>query len=220
MTNPLPLAEPTGIAGPAGALEAVVEDPAPGSVPRAFLVVCHPHPLHGGTMTNKVVTTLARTAHAQGVPSLRFNFRGVGGSEGAFDEGRGEIQDALAVVAFGRQRWPDASLWLAGFSFGGVVALRASTTRGVGTVEKLVTVAPALGRNFGSVRDISIPSCPWMVVQGDADEVIDGNLVIDWAGQLDPAPRLEVLPGVGHFFHGHLPALQAVVADFLGDSRG
>jgi len=220
MTNPLPLAEPTGIAGPAGALEAVVEDPAPGSVPRAFLVVCHPHPLHGGTMTNKVVTTLARTAHAQGVPSLRFNFRGVGGSEGAFDEGRGEIQDALAVVAFGRQRWPDASLWLAGFSFGGVVALRASTTRGVGTVEKLVTIAPALGRNFGSVRDISIPSCPWMVVQGDADEVIDGNLVIDWAGQLDPAPRLEVLPGVGHFFHGHLPALQAVVADFLGDSRG
>jgi uncharacterized protein len=220
MTNPLPLAEPTGIAGPAGALEAVVEDPAPGSVPRAFLVVCHPHPLHGGTMTNKVVTTLARTAHAQGVPSLRFNFRGVGGSEGAFDEGRGEIQDALAVVAFGRQRWPDASLWLAGFSFGGVVALRASTTRGVGTVEKLVTIAPALGRNFGSVRDISIPGCPWMVVQGDADEVIDGNLVIDWAGQLDPAPRLEVLPGVGHFFHGHLPALQAVVADFLGDSRG
>jgi uncharacterized protein len=217
MSSPLPRAEPVVIAGPAGALEAVVEDPAPGSVPRAFLVVCHPHPLHGGTMGNKVVTTLARAAHAQGIPSLRFNFRGVGASEGAFDEGRGEIQDALAVVAFGRQRWPDASLWLAGFSFGGVVALRASTTRGVGTVEKLVTVAPALGRNFGSVRDISIPGCPWMVVQGDADEVIDGNLVIDWAGQLDPAPRLEVLPGVGHFFHGHLPALQAVVLDFLGD---
>jgi len=219
MSSPLPRAEPVVIAGPAGALEAVVEDPAPGSAPRAFLVVCHPHPLHGGTMGNKVVTTLARTAHAQGIPSLRFNFRGVGASEGAFDEGRGEIQDALAAVAFGRQRWPDASLWLAGFSFGGVVALRASTTRGVGTVEKLVTVAPALGRNFGSVRDISIPGCPWMVVQGDADEVIDGALVIDWAGQLDPAPRLEVLPGVGHFFHGHLPALQAVVADFLGDPQ-
>jgi len=84
-----------------------------------------------------------------GVPSLRFNFRGVGASEGAFDEGRGETLDAIAAVAFGRQCWPDASLWLAGFSFGGVVALRASTTRGVGVVRKLVTVAPALGRNFG-----------------------------------------------------------------------
>ncbi len=220
MTSPLPRVEPVEIAGPAGLLEAVVEDPSPGTAPPAFLVVCHPHPLHGGTMSNKVVTTLARTAHAQGVPSLRFNFRGVGASEGAFDEGRGETQDALAVVAFGRQRWPDAALWLAGFSFGGVVALRASTTRGVGTVGKLVTVAPALGRNFGSVREISIPGCPWLVVQGDADEVIDGALVIDWAGQLDPAPRLEVLPGVGHFFHGHLPALQGVVAGFLGDARG
>jgi len=219
MSTPLPRVEPVVIAGPAGALEAVVEDPAPGFAPRAFLVVCHPHPLHGGTMGNKVVTTLARTAHALGIPSLRFNFRGVGASEGAFDEGRGEIQDALAVVAFGRQRWPDASLWLAGFSFGGVVALRASTTRGVGAVEKLVTIAPALGKNFGSVRDISIPSCPWMVVQGDADEVIDGALVIDWAAQLDPAPRLEVLSGVGHFFHGHLPALQAVVGSFLGDPQ-
>lgn len=220
MTGRLPRVEPVQIAGPAGLLEAVVEDPSPGTAPTAFLVVCHPHPLHGGSMSNKVVTTLARTAHAQGVPTLRFNFRGVGASEGVFDEGRGEVQDALATVAFGRQRWPDASLWLAGFSFGGVVALRASTTRGVGSVERLVTVAPALGRNFGSVRDISIPSCPWLVVQGDADEVIDGNLVIDWAEQLDPAPRLAVLPGVGHFFHGHLPALQGVVAEFLGPSRG
>ena len=216
MTSPLPRAEAVEIAGPAGRLEGVIEDPAPGTAPSAFLVVCHPHPLHGGTMTNKVVTTLARTAHAQGVPSLRFNFRGVGASEGVFDEGRGEVLDALATVAIGRQRWPDASLWLAGFSFGGVVALRASTTRGVGVVDRLVTVAPALGRNFGSVRDISVPACPWLVVQGDADEVIDGDLVIDWASQLDPAPRLEVLPGVGHFFHGHLPALQGVVADFLG----
>jgi uncharacterized protein len=216
VTSAIPRPEPVMIEGPAGRIEAVLEDPSPGAMPRAFLVVCHPHPLHGGTMTNKVVTTLARTAHTLGIPSLRFNFRGVGASEGIFDEGKGETLDALATVAFGRQRWPDASLWLAGFSFGGVVALRASTTRGIGAVERLITVAPALGRNFGSVRDISVPNCPWMVVQGDADEVIDGGLVIDWAEQLDPAPRLEVMPGVGHFFHGHLPALQGVVADFLG----
>ena len=136
-------------------------------------------------------------------------------SAGSFDEGRGETDDALAAVSHGRQRWPQAQVWLAGFSFGGVVALRASTTRGVGRLAKLVTVAPALGSNFGSVREISLPNCPWLVVQGDADEVIDGNLVIDWAQQLDPAPQLAVLPGVGHFFHGQLALLQDTVAEFL-----
>jgi alpha/beta superfamily hydrolase len=213
--NPAPAGEPVRVEGAAGVLEAVLEDPAPGAAPPAFMVVCHPHPLHGGTMTNKVVTTLARTAHAFGVPSIRFNYRGVGASAGTFDEGRGETEDALAVVAFGRQRWPDAELWLAGFSFGGVVALRACTTRGVGRVAKLVTVAPALGRNFGSMREVSVPNCPWLIVQGDADEVIDGELVVDWAEQLDPAPQLVVLPGVGHYFHGQLALLQETVGPFF-----
>jgi alpha/beta superfamily hydrolase len=213
--SPAPAVEPARIEGPAGVLEAALEDPAPGLAPRAFVVICHPHPQHGGTMTNKVVTTLARTAHAFGVPSIRFNYRGVGSSAGNFDDGRGETEDALAVVAFGRQRWPEAQLWLAGFSFGGVVALRACTTRGVGHVAKLVTVAPALGRNFGSVREVSVPNCPWLIVQGDADEVIDGELVIDWAEQLDPAPQLVVLPDTGHYFHGKLPLLQDSVAPFL-----
>jgi len=213
--NSAPALEPVRIEGPAGALEAVLEDPAAGVAPRAFMVVCHPHPQHGGTMTNKVVTTLARTAHAMGVPSLRFNYRGVGASAGSFDDGRGEIEDALAAVAFGRQRWPDAQLWLAGFSFGGVVALRASTTRGVGQVAKLVTVAPALGRNFGSLREVSVPNCPWLIVQGDNDEVIDGELVIDWAEQLEPATQLVVLPDTGHYFHGKLLLLQESVAPFL-----
>ncbi|MEO6184790.1 MAG: alpha/beta hydrolase [Steroidobacteraceae bacterium] len=207
-------AERVQLAGGAGALEAVVETPA-AATPAAFMVVCHPHPLHAGTMDNKVVTTLARCAHALTVPTIRFNFRGVGASAGGFDEGRGETDDALAAVAFGRQRWPDAELWLAGFSFGGYVALRASTTRGVGTVARLVTIAPALGRNFGSAREISVPTCPWLIVQGDADEVIDGNVVIDWAGQLDPAPTLAVLPGVGHYFHGQLVTLSQHVVPFL-----
>ena len=202
------------IDGPAGPLELAIDEPE-GDL-RGVALLLHPLPTHGGTLDNKVVQTLARASVALGLRAVRFNFRGVGASEGIFDEGKGETLDALATVAFGRQRWPDASLWLAGFSFGGVVALRASTTRGIGAVERLITVAPALGRNFRSVRDISVPNCPWMVVQGDADEVIDGGLVIDWAEQLDPAPRLEVMPGVGHFFHGHLPALQGVVADFLG----
>jgi uncharacterized protein len=106
-------------------------------------------------------------------------------------------------------------LWLAGFSFGGVVALRASTTRGVGNVDRLVTVAPALGRNFGAPREISVPTCPWLIVQGDADEVVDASVVIDWAEQLQPPPDLVVLPGVGHFFHGQLLALQTQVIPFL-----
>ncbi len=203
----LPAVTRTTLAGSAGALESVVEVPEGVTSPAAFLVVCHPHPLHGGTMDNKVVTTLARCAHEIGVPSLRFNFRGVGASAGSFDEGRGETTDALTVVAHGRQLWPDAVLWLAGFSFGGVVALRASTTRGVGKVDRLLTVAPALGNNYESPRQITVPDCPWLIVQGGADDVVDPQLAEDWAALLDPPPRFVLLPEVGHFFHGKLTEL-------------
>jgi uncharacterized protein len=210
-----PVAESLQLAGSAGALEAIAEIPADVAAPEAFMVICHPHPQHGGTMHNKVVTTLARSAHELGVPTLRFNYRGVGASAGSFDDGRGETEDALTAVAWGRQHWPDAQLWLSGFSFGGVVALRASTTRGVGSVSRLITVAPALGRNFGAPREISVPTCPWLILQGDADEVVDAAVVIDWAEQLDPPPQLVVLPGVGHYFHGQLLALQQQVVPFL-----
>jgi uncharacterized protein len=165
------------------------------------------------------VTTLARTAHALGVPTIRFNYRGVGASTGSYDEGHGECADALAVVAAGRQRWPDAALWLAGFSFGGIVALRASVDDAVGAVARLVTVAPALGRAFADPADIVLPGCPWLIVQGDADEVIDGALVIEWAARIRPAPRLAVLPGAGHYFHGRLADLQQQVQPFLQGMR-
>lgn len=214
MPRSMPVAEPVILAGTAGPLEAVVEEPA-GAASGAFMVICHPHPLHGGTMTNKVVTTLARSAHELAVPALRFNFRGVGASAGSFDEGRGETEDALTAIAWGRERWPDASLWLAGFSFGGYVALRASTAAAAGNVGKLVTVAPALARNFGTVGDIKVPHCPWLIVQGEADEVVDASVVKEWATQLQPPPRLVTLPGVGHFFHGQLGALQQQVVPFL-----
>ncbi len=185
--------------------------------PAAFMVVCHPHPLHGGTMQNKVVTTLAGSARALGAPSIRFNFRGVGASAGSHDDGRGEVEDALAAIAEGRRRWPDAQLWLAGFSFGAIVALRASSRYEAGGVRRLVTVAPALGRGFTDPAQIAVPQCPWLIVQGDADEVIDGALVIDWAGRIAPPPQLAVLPGVGHFFHGKLTELQQLVEPFLRD---
>ena len=201
--------------GPAGALQAVVEDPGEGASPAAFMVICHPHPVHGGTMDNKVVTTLARAAHDLSCPSVRFNFRGVGTSAGTYDEGRGEVDDALAVIEWARGRWPDARLWLAGFSFGGVVALRAASRVGAGSIARLVTVAPALGRGFGSPENVPVPACPWLVVQGDADDVVDPQLVIDWASRLAPAPQVAVLPGVGHFFHGQLGELQQQVLAFL-----
>lgn len=205
-------AQAVTLAGPAGAIEAVIESPA--QAPTALMVVCHPHPQHGGTMNNKVVTTLARSGQSLGAATIRFNYRGVGASEGSYDEGRGEVDDALAVIADGMQRFPGLPLWLAGFSFGGVVALRASTRTG-SAPQRLVTIAPALGRTFADPADIPQPSCPWLIVQGDADEVIDGALVIDWAARIQPAPRLAVLEGCGHFFHGRLNDLQQQVEPFL-----
>jgi alpha/beta superfamily hydrolase len=205
-----PQAVPLAVRGAAGTIETLLEDPAPDATPAAFAVVCHPHPLHGGTMHNKVVTTLARSFQELGLPTLRFNFRGVGASAGTHDEGRGETEDALAVVAAGRERWPGAALWLAGFSFGGVIALRAAE-RCTPPPARLVTVAPALGRLFGVAGKVPVPPCPWTLVQGDADEVIDAAEVLAIARGLVPPPEIVVMPGVGHYFHGRLGELREAV---------
>jgi alpha/beta superfamily hydrolase len=207
--KPVP-ATPLRIAGPAGVIEAVIEDPGSPS-PAAFAVVCHPNPVQGGTMQNKVVTTVARVLNARGLPTLRFNYRGVGASEGSFDDGRGETLDALAVVAEGRRRWPDAALWLAGFSFGGVVALQAAVRVQPSPVQ-LITIAPALDRYFTSAAQVPVPPCPWLLVQGDADDVLDAPAVLQLARSLPQPPRLAVLPDVGHFFHGKLAELADTIA--------
>lgn len=201
------------IAGPAGSLEVVVEDPheANSPSPGAFAVVCHPHPLHGGSLDNKVAATLARTFRELAMPTLRFNFRGVGQSAGSFDDGRGETDDALSVVQLGRQRWPGRALWLAGFSFGGLVALRTALDPRAGQVARLVTVAPAFTRYYDSPIAVPVPPCPWLIVQGDADEVIDAQEVVGWARRLQPAPEIAVLVGVGHFFHGSLNQLRDTI---------
>src|SRR5471032_446491 len=119
------------IPGPAGQLQALIETPRdaegmPAPPVRAFAVVCHPHPLYGGTMDNKVVYTVARAFQQCAAPAIRFNYRGVGSSAGTYDEGRGESADTLAVIEYGAKRWPQAALWLGGFSFGGAVAVRAA----------------------------------------------------------------------------------------------
>lgn len=195
------------IDGPAGALEAVVEDPG-AAVPRNAAIVCHPHSLHGGTLGNKVVHTLARTFQGLGAPTVRFNFRGVGHSGGSFDDGPGESDDVVAVAAWVRQRWPGADLWLAGFSFGGYVALLSA--RRVQAV-RLITVAPALLQRFGPGNAIPVPACPWLIVQGEADELVDAAQVRTLTADLRPPPTLSVLPGVDHFFHGHLHELKDAV---------
>lgn len=205
-----PAPQPLAVAGPAGALEAVVEDPRPDVAPAAFAVICHPHPLQGGTMTNKVVTTLARAFNERGLPTMRFNFRGVGASAGTHDEGRGEVDDALAVVAAGRARWPDAATWIAGFSFGGVAALRASA-RITPPPAGLVTIAPALERYFSGAAEITVPPCPWLLVQGTADDVLDPRRVLELARGLPQPPAIVEMPDVGHFFHGKLNELRDAV---------
>jgi uncharacterized protein len=199
--------EHVSIAGQAGALEAIVEDP--GGQGPSYGVICHPHPLYGGTMDNKVVTTVARALQETGIPTLRFNFRGVGASAGEFDQGVGETADADAVAAWGAERWAGRSLVIAGFSFGGYVALRLAQQR---LPRCLITIAPAVQ---GFAASTAVPRCPWLVVQGDADELVDPSGVIDWVNTLDPKPRLLVLPGVGHFFHGRLRELRDAVIDAI-----
>jgi alpha/beta superfamily hydrolase len=209
-----PQAERTSLPGPAGPLQALIETPViegQGLQPvSAFAVVCHPHPLHGGTLDNKVVYTVARTLEQLGAPAIRFNFRGVGASAGSYDGGRGETGDALAVIAYGRRRWPNAALWLAGFSFGGAVAVRAAGEAGP---QRLIAVAP--GITTITVTDAAPPACPWLIVHGDADEVVPLEAVRAWADTLSPAPQMRVLPGASHFFHGRLNELRDVVLAFM-----
>jgi uncharacterized protein len=200
--------ERLSLEGQAGTLEAIVEDP--GGSGGSFAVVCHPHPLYGGTMDNKVVTTVAKALQATGMPTLRFNFRGVGASGGEFDRGVGETADADAVASWGVQRWPARGLVMAGFSFGAYVALRLAQQR---TPQRMITIAPAV--QFFDPAAMPIPHCPWLIVQGDADEVVDPTAVINWANGLAPKPRLVILPGVGHFFHGRLQELRDAVIDAI-----
>ncbi len=197
---------PLILAGPAGALEAAVELPKPADVRRAVAVIGHPHPPDGGTMHNKVVTTIARALAESGVASLRFNFRGVGASEGVYDNGRGETLDYLAVAQWLRAQRPDDALWLAGFSFGSWVALRAARQL---PVRQMIAIAPPVG--FRDFIGVPAPDCPWLVVQGEADDVIDPAQVFAWAEAAENAPTLVRMADAGHFFHGRLVDLRGAI---------
>jgi alpha/beta superfamily hydrolase len=195
------------VPGPAGTLEAAI-DSADGAA-SAIAVICHPHPLERGTMNNKVVTTLARAFAHLGACAVRFNFRGVGASEGSYADGVGERADALAVVAWSRARWPGLRLYLGGFSFGAGVAI---TSAGEARPHGLVTVAP---RVASLPSQLAPPACPWLLVHGTADEVVPVAPTEQWVATLAAPPKLLLLDGVGHFFHGQLRVLEDAVAAFF-----
>jgi len=212
MTFRPPAPEPATIAGPAGPIEARLEDPlAVGAAASVVGVLCHPHPLHGGTMQNKVVHTLARAMQEAGAPTVRFNFRGVGASAGHYADGVGEVDDALAVIAFARAHWQCEAVWLAGFSFGAAVALQAAQSA---RPRRLITVAPPVGRLI--TPPVARPPGLWLIVQGDQDELVELGMVQRWAATFaqDP-PQLLVLRGAEHFFHGRLGELRSAVLRFL-----
>ena len=213
MNNPaFPTAETTTLHldGPAGVLETIVE--APEAPERdAVAIVCHPLPTEGGTMHNKVVTMAARALRESGLSTVRFNFRGVGASAGSFDQGRGEADDLRAVAAWVRAQRPDAQLWLAGFSFGSYVTLKCASELKPSMV---ISIAPpAAGRNW-DFSTIVPPECPWLVIQGESDEIVDPQAVYAWLDslkQLRQPPELVKMPDTSHFFHRRLIDLRGAI---------
>lgn len=199
------------IAGPAGPLEVAIDAPANDS-PLGLALICHPHPLHGGTLDNKVVQTLARAFLHLGWRCVRFNYRGVGRSEGEWTGGPGECDDAAAALQAFRE--PGQPVVLAGFSFGGhVAACLARILADAGQpADRLVLVGPATG-NF------PVPPVPadTLVIHGEADDVVPLSHTLDWARP--QSLPVVVVPGVGHFFHGQLPLLKALVQRAFAPDR-
>lgn len=202
------------IPGPAGDIEALTSCPDCYAGNRPMAIVCHPHPLYGGSMKNKVVHILSQTFNDMGLLSVTFNFRGVGKSAGQFDHGRGEQADLAAVAAFFRARHPQAPLWLAGFSFGAYVAARSLAEIGA---ERLLLVAPPVTMfDFGEVPPIEVP---WMVVQGGQDEIVAPQAVSAWVTSQARHPDYRWMADADHFFHGRLNRLRDAVMESWGERR-
>jgi alpha/beta superfamily hydrolase len=164
-------------------------------------------------MHNKVAHTLARAFVRMGFAALRFNFRGTEESEGVYDAGDGELADALAAIEWMRARFPETVLWVAGFSFGAAIAVKAAVAT---EVDGLISVAPAITR-FASGLDTQ-PTCPWLIVQGDQDELVDVDETVTWVDGLEPGPELLIIPEGEHFFHGRLLELREAVVTFVSST--
>lgn len=188
--------------GPAGVLEAIVTSTNTENV----AIVCHPHPLYGGTMNNKVVTTTCKALQTLGLTTIRFNYRGVGASTGEFGNFVGETADLLAIIEWVQNSIEKPRLWLAGFSFGAYIAAQGALQRSE-LVEQLISIAPAV--NHADFSPFTVIKCPWLIIQGTADEIVPAVEVRAWAEQL-PAKLVEI-PGASHFFHGKLIELRDII---------
>lgn len=197
------------IAAPAGDMEILLA--APAIPPVGSMVVCHPHPLKGGTLDNKVVYTLANCATKSGYMALRFNFRGAGKSEGVHDHGRAESDDVAWLAQQLREELP-GRLVLAGFSFGAFVSLSAAQRV---RPDGLISIAPPFGKYFDDAPLPPAPGCPWLVLHSQDDEVVSYRETADILRRYKPPPNLVTLDGAGHFFHARLADIQTAALPFL-----
>ena len=191
------------INGPAGRIETDINDP--GDARRGIALIAHPNPVQGGTKDNKVVTTLAKAYFALGYVAARPNFRGVGASDGAHDEGRGETEDMLAAAGYLKERFAGLPIVLAGFSFGSFVQTRVAKRL---AAEHLVLVGPAVNR----FPTETVPA-DTLVIHGERDDVVPLAAVLDWARPQNLP--VVVIPGGEHFFHGRLNLLSDIVVRYF-----
>lgn len=206
-----PKVSKTLIAGSAGAIEVAAQVPESTAL-RAVAVVAHPHPLFGGTMDNKVITTVARAFFDAAAATYRFNFRGVGGTEGAHDDGRGETEDMLKVIEHAQSQRPGLPLWLSGFSFGGAVALAASEKV---NASEMILIAPAFQRlaHWQNAANGGVVPESTLVIHGEKDETVPLADSLNWA-----RPRnipVVVVPEADHFFHQRLHIIRQIVSRWL-----
>lgn len=197
------------IPGPVGQLEALSSFSETLSDKSQAAIICHPHPLHGGTMHNKVVHILAKSFELLNIPTLRFNYRGVGQSDGTYAQAVGETQDCLAVYDWlANHLEPNAKIYLAGFSFGSYIALQTSLLR---PSSGLISIAPPVKSfNFENASQIRVP---WLIVQGEEDDVVQPQDVYDFIEDLNISYELIKMPETGHFFHGKLIELRKILMD-------
>jgi alpha/beta superfamily hydrolase len=207
MSNPDTFPEKTFyIDGPKGVIECLAGQPMPDAEERNVIgIICHPHPLFGGTMHNKVNHIIEKAFREMGLHTIRFNFRGVGESAGEFDNGIGETEDLIAIFNWVKTLFPNHDIWLAGFSFGSYVALRS-----VKQIQptQFLTVAPPVERY--DYTELEMPDCPWLVIMGEEDDVVKPKAVYDYVNGLDPRPQLVTFKA-GHFFHRRLLDLKGAI---------
>jgi len=196
------------IEGPAGQLESMASCVS-GSQKPSIVIICHPHPQHGGSMQNKVVHTLDKSFQKLGASTLRFNFRSVGESEGEYADAIGEVDDLAAIIAWVERLKPGHEIYLAGFSFGAYIVMQSLQAF---NPSQVVIVAPPV--DMFDFSQVSSPNCPCLLIQGESDEIVDSEQVQRWAQSLEGINSV-LVPDCGHFFHGKLNILQSVLVDNL-----